>query len=120
MADAAGSSPSRADQVRGAKSYLEKLQETEVDALAADLAKLGIDWTVPPKGVGEGGAVGSAEGAPPTPPGAGPKSWIPTMRATTTAAAPRPMGTSLFMMGVLHGPMTIRCRFCSMVARTAS
>ena len=41
-------------------------------------------------------------------------------RAATTAAAPRPKGTSLFMVGILHGPMTTRCRFCSMVARTAS
>ena len=24
------------------------------------------------------------------------------------------MGTSLFMLGNLHGPMTTRCRFCSM------
>jgi carboxyl-terminal processing protease len=39
----------RTDQVRSAKTYLEKLQETEVDALAADLAKLGIDWAAPPK-----------------------------------------------------------------------
>jgi carboxyl-terminal processing protease len=39
----------RSDQVRGAKAYLEKLQETEVAALAADLAKLGIDWAEPPK-----------------------------------------------------------------------
>src|SRR6187399_1222801 len=39
----------RAEQVRGAKSYLDKLQETEVEALSADLGKLGIDWTAPPK-----------------------------------------------------------------------
>jgi carboxyl-terminal processing protease len=39
----------RPDQVRGAKPYLDKLQETEVEALSADLAKLGIDWTAPPK-----------------------------------------------------------------------
>jgi carboxyl-terminal processing protease len=39
----------RAEQVHGAKSYLDKLQETELEALSGDLAKLGIDWTAPPK-----------------------------------------------------------------------
>jgi len=39
---------------------------------------------------------------------------------TTTAAAVRPMVTNLFTMGVLHGPMTTRCRFCSISARMAS
>ena len=39
----------RGDQVRGAKAYLDKLQETELDSLSADLAKLGIDWAAPPK-----------------------------------------------------------------------
>ena len=50
----------------------------------------------------------------------GPRSWVPTTRATTTAAAPRPMGTILFMVGNLHGPMTTRCCVPSIRSRTAS
>jgi carboxyl-terminal processing protease len=39
----------RQDEVRSAKQYLEKLQDTEVEALSADLGKLGIDWAAPSK-----------------------------------------------------------------------
>jgi carboxyl-terminal processing protease len=38
----------RPDQLRGAKDFLDKLQTTEIDAVSADLSKLGIDWTPPP------------------------------------------------------------------------
>src|SRR6187402_3415277 len=49
--DLAGrSSPGkRMDEVRAAKDFLDKLQVTEVEAVAADLGKLGIDWAPPPK-----------------------------------------------------------------------
>jgi len=39
----------RTEQVRGAKQYLDKLQETEIEALSSDLGKLGIDWSAPAK-----------------------------------------------------------------------
>jgi carboxyl-terminal processing protease len=39
----------RPDLLRTAKAYLEKLQVAEIDAVSADLQKLGIDWTPPPK-----------------------------------------------------------------------
>jgi carboxyl-terminal processing protease len=39
----------RQDQLRGAKPYLEKLQQGELDAIGADLSRLGVDWTPPPK-----------------------------------------------------------------------
>jgi len=39
----------RLDQVHSAKDFLDKLQLTEIDAVAADLGKLGIDWAAPPK-----------------------------------------------------------------------
>ena len=68
-------------------------------------------------GVGDG----VADGGAPTPVDAGdPSICVPTTRATTTAAAPRPMGTSLFMVGNLHGPMTDRCCVPSIRSRTAS
>src|SRR5262245_46379521 len=53
-------------------------------------------------------AVGSGVVTVPGPLGAGPSSRAPTKSATTTAAAPRPIGMSLFMLGALHGPMTTR------------
>ena len=37
------------DEVRSAKDFLDKLQVTEVEAVGADLGKLGIDWAPPPK-----------------------------------------------------------------------
>jgi carboxyl-terminal processing protease len=39
----------RQEQLRSAKTYLEKLQDTEMMAVAADLSKLGVDWAAPPK-----------------------------------------------------------------------
>ena len=39
----------RLEQLHSAKDFLDKLQLTEVDAVAADLGKLGIDWSQPPK-----------------------------------------------------------------------
>ena len=62
---------------------------------------------------------GAGEEFPPTPPGAGVRCCRPKTTATT-AAAPRAMGTSLFMMGILHGPITTRCGLRSMSARIAS
>src|SRR4029079_1517004 len=71
--------------------------------------------------VGAGVGDGAADEAPPTPPGADGRSiWIPTTRATTTAAVPRPIAANLFMgSGILHGPMTTRCRVDSVRWRTA-
>jgi carboxyl-terminal processing protease len=39
----------KSEQLRSIKGFLEKLQQSEVDAISADLAKLGIDWSPPPK-----------------------------------------------------------------------
>ncbi|HEX3777200.1 MAG TPA: MXAN_5808 family serine peptidase [Polyangiaceae bacterium] len=39
----------RLDQVRSAKDFLDKLQQTELDSVSADLGKIGIDWAAPPK-----------------------------------------------------------------------
>ena len=39
----------RPEQLRGVKAVLEKLQSTEVDAIAADLKRIDIDWAAPPK-----------------------------------------------------------------------
>jgi len=39
----------RLEQLRAVKSVLEKLQATEVDAIAAELKRLEIDWAAPPK-----------------------------------------------------------------------
>jgi carboxyl-terminal processing protease len=44
----------RPEQLRAAKTYLEKLQTGEIDAVSADLAKLGVDWAAPPKEVHAG------------------------------------------------------------------
>jgi carboxyl-terminal processing protease len=41
----------RAEQLRSAKTYLEKLQVGEIEAVSADLSKLGVDWGAPPKDV---------------------------------------------------------------------
>jgi carboxyl-terminal processing protease len=38
----------RPDVLRAAKPFLEKVQEREMQAVAADLAKLGFDWNAPP------------------------------------------------------------------------
>ena len=65
--------------------------------------------------------VGDADGPAPTPLGAGePRNWVPTTRTTTTAAAPRPMGTYLFMVGQPPRADDDPLSFRSMVARTAS
>src|SRR5688500_20147636 len=72
-------------------------------------------------GDGDGDAESEADGAPPGPAGAGgPSNWVPTTRATATAAAARPMGTSLFMSGNLHGPRQPRGRVAPVRSRTAS
>lgn len=39
----------KSEQLRAIKPFLEKLQQSEIEAISADLAKLGIDWTPPPK-----------------------------------------------------------------------
>lgn len=39
----------RSDQLRAAKPFLEKLQQTEMESISRDLAKLGVDWSAPPK-----------------------------------------------------------------------
>jgi len=39
----------RSEQLRGAKTFLEKLQQTEVEAITQDLGRLGVDWSAPPK-----------------------------------------------------------------------
>jgi carboxyl-terminal processing protease len=44
----------REQQLRKAKSFLDEIQGTEMASVAADLGKLGIDWSPPPKGVREG------------------------------------------------------------------
>src|SRR5262245_33754219 len=67
--------------------------------------------------VGSGVAVGP--GPAPGPLGE-PSNCEPATRATTTAAVPKPTGMSLFKAGILHGPMTARCRRSSTSARTAS
>src|SRR6478672_12117235 len=60
------------------------------------------------------GDAGDAVGAAPGPEAAGvPSNRAPTRAITMTAAAPRPIGISLFMNGVLHGPKTTRCRLRS-------
>jgi hypothetical protein len=62
---------------------------------------------------------GASEGAtdaggwlagPPTFEAGEPMNWEPRKRTAITAAAPRPIGTSLLTVGTLHGPMTTRCR----------
>lgn len=40
---------SRSEQLQAAKPFLEKLQQTELEAVSRDLAKLGIDWNALPK-----------------------------------------------------------------------
>ncbi len=39
----------RSDQIRSLKAHLAKLQETEDQAVALELSRLGIDWSAPPK-----------------------------------------------------------------------
>lgn len=39
----------RPDQIRAAKTVVEKSQEGQIQAITADLSKLGIDWSAPPK-----------------------------------------------------------------------
>lgn len=39
----------RTEQLRGAKAFLEKLQQSELEAVSQDLSKLGVDWSSPPK-----------------------------------------------------------------------
>ncbi|HEY4158091.1 MAG TPA: S41 family peptidase, partial [Polyangiaceae bacterium] len=39
----------RTDQLHSSKDFLDHLQQTEIDSVAADLGKLGIDWSAPPK-----------------------------------------------------------------------
>ena len=70
--------------------------------------------------LGRRGRAGGWLAGPPTFALGEPRTGTRRRGRTTTAAAPRPMGTSLLMLGTLHGPMTARCRFCSISARTAS
>jgi carboxyl-terminal processing protease len=51
----------RAEQLRNAKTYLEKLQVGEIEAVSADLSKLGVDWVAPPKDVQGGPAAADYE-----------------------------------------------------------
>jgi carboxyl-terminal processing protease len=44
----------RGEQLRQLKPFLEKLQQTEMDAVSRDLGKLGIDWGAPPKDYANG------------------------------------------------------------------
>lgn len=44
----------RQDELRAAKGFLEHTQDAQVASIAADLSKLGIDWSAPPKDVKEG------------------------------------------------------------------
>src|SRR5262245_45526820 len=39
----------RTEQLRSLKAHMQKLQETEDQAIALELSKLGIDWSAPPK-----------------------------------------------------------------------
>ncbi|HEY6080639.1 MAG TPA: MXAN_5808 family serine peptidase [Polyangiaceae bacterium] len=39
----------RSEQLRAAKAQLEKIELSEVDAIAADLKRLDVDWAAPPK-----------------------------------------------------------------------
>jgi carboxyl-terminal processing protease len=39
----------RGEQLRAVKPFLDKLQQTEIEAVSRDLAKLGADWSAPPK-----------------------------------------------------------------------
>jgi carboxyl-terminal processing protease len=51
--DLAGKMPQgkRPDQLRAVRPMLEKLQATEIDAIAADLKRIDVDWAQPPKEV---------------------------------------------------------------------
>ena len=49
------------DQLRSIKAFLEKLQQSEIDAIGGDLGKLGIDWTAPPKDYAGGLKAGDYE-----------------------------------------------------------
>ncbi|MBX3131469.1 MAG: PDZ domain-containing protein [Polyangiaceae bacterium] len=44
----------RPDQLRAAQSFLDRTQDAQVAAVAADLSKLGIDWSPAPKSQGDG------------------------------------------------------------------
>lgn len=44
----------RPEQLRAAKSFLDKAQAEQIAAISADLGKLGIDWTAPPADVKAG------------------------------------------------------------------
>jgi len=44
----------RGEQLRALKPLLEKMQQTEIDAVSRDLAKLGSDWSAPPKDYSNG------------------------------------------------------------------
>jgi carboxyl-terminal processing protease len=39
----------RSDQLRTLKPFLEKMQQTEMEAVSRDLGKIGVDWGAPPK-----------------------------------------------------------------------
>lgn len=39
----------RGEQLRSLKGFLDKLQQTEIEAVSRDLSKLGADWSAPPK-----------------------------------------------------------------------
>jgi carboxyl-terminal processing protease len=39
----------RSEQIRAAKGLLEKAQSGQIDAISADLSKVGVDWSTPPQ-----------------------------------------------------------------------
>ncbi len=51
----------RPEEVRAAKPFLEKEQETQIASIAGDLSKMGIDWGAPPKDDHGGPAAGDYE-----------------------------------------------------------
>jgi carboxyl-terminal processing protease len=51
----------RGEQLRAAKSFLEKFQQAQIDAVSHELGKLGIDWSAPPKDYGNGIKAGDYE-----------------------------------------------------------
>ncbi len=51
----------RPDQLRATQTFMERTQESQIAAVGADLGKLGIDWSAPPKNAGEGPKAGDFE-----------------------------------------------------------
>ncbi len=51
----------RPEQLRQAKGPIEKVQDAELGAIAADLARLGVDWSAPPRDARPGPRAGDYE-----------------------------------------------------------